>query len=29
MKYQNGKWWYKGESYDSLHEALTAIWPKK
>lgn len=29
MKFQHGMWWYKGKSYNSLHEALTAIWPRK
>ena len=28
MKYQNGLWWYKGKSFESLHEALLSVWPK-
>lgn len=26
--HRNGKWWCKGKSYDTLHEALTTIWPE-
>lgn len=28
MVHRDGKWWYKGKAYDSLHEALVAIWLK-
>ena len=27
MKHQNGMWWYKGESFATLHEALVSVWP--
>lgn len=28
MKFLDGKWWYKGQSFDTLHEALKSVWPK-
>ncbi len=27
--HRDGKWWYKGKSFDTLHEALLSVWPKK
>ena len=29
MVHRDGKWWYKGKSFDTLHEALLSVWPKK
>ena len=29
MVHRDGKWWYQGKVYNSLHDALVAIWPKK
>lgn len=29
MKIKNGVYSYDGKTYDSLHEALLAAWPKK
>lgn len=28
MRFRDGKWWYKGKSFDTLHEALLSAWPK-
>lgn len=27
MKYINGCWYYRGQSYDTLHAALLSVWP--
>ena len=29
MVHRGGKWWYKGNAFDTLHEALLSVWPKK
>ncbi len=28
MRHFNGLWWYKGQSYATLHDALLSVWPK-
>ena len=28
MRFYKGLWWYKGQSYPTLHDALVSVWPK-
>ena len=28
MRFYKGLWWYKGQSYATLHDALVSAWPK-
>ncbi len=28
MRYQYGFWWYMGNQYTTLHDALVSVWPK-
>lgn len=29
MVHRDGKWWYKGIAYDTIHEALLSVWPRQ
>lgn len=29
MRYTNGKWHYNGREYETFHDALVSVWPKR